>query len=86
MWLALWLALWAGVACAQPAPRQSRPEFEPERQRQRQELREQVRDERLRAGPGAPAEAARGRPNLSPDEREALRRQLREQPPWPGGR
>lgn len=61
-----------------------------ERQRHRQELREQLRGERLRAPQEDPADAgrrgARDASYLSPDERQALRQQLREQPPWRGQR
>lgn len=86
----------AGPAAAQPGSawhpgggfgHPSDPDFS-ERLRQRQELREQLRGERMRradalaGSPGAPAE--RGR--MSPEERQALRRDLREQGPRHPGR
>ena len=83
-------ALAHGSLGAQPEDRSSGERGAAERQRHRQELREQLRGERLRAPDELPSEAGRRGPrdaaHLSPDERQALRQQLREQPPWRGPR
>lgn len=86
--VALACALALGASAARPDERER---DQAERQRHRQELREHLRGERLRAPhqdePGDAARRGAREPSyLSPDERQALRRQLREQPPWRGQR
>lgn len=66
---------WGAVApCGPPHEIEHR-----DRQHERQQLREQLRGERMRppAPPGAEPFGAGGRERLSPEERDALRRHLR---------